>query len=195
MPQWVAQSRSCICAASSGAPLDGPSQAVSLSVVVPDHSCKICSGDAARLAVAGAPLPESKRRRGGCPRPSKGKSQLHHGDSSASFAGAAAPAIRGRQMTFRSSRVTTTDQARMNPSLASLICACGIAGLFYLDRDNSIRTSKALWLPVIWIWIIGSRPVSVMARCHPHRDAMSQLDGSPVDAAIFGVLWLLPSVS
>src|SRR6266581_1924930 len=30
----------------------------------------------------------------------------------------------------------------MNPSLASLVYACGIAGLFYLDRDESIRTSR-----------------------------------------------------
>ena len=43
----------------------------------------------------------------------------------------------------------------MNPTLALLICACGIAGLFYLDRDKTIRTSKALWLPVVYLWILG----------------------------------------
>jgi exopolysaccharide production protein ExoQ len=75
----------------------------------------------------------------------------------------------------------------MNPSLASLICAGGIAGLFYLDRDNSVHTSKALWLPVVWIWIVGSRPVSAWFGITP-TGANVQLDGSPVDAAIFGVL-------
>ena len=75
----------------------------------------------------------------------------------------------------------------MNPSLASLICACGIAGLFYLDRDSSVRTSKALWLPVIWIWIVGSRPVSAWFGITP-TGANVQLDGSPLDAAVFGVL-------
>ena len=75
----------------------------------------------------------------------------------------------------------------MNPTLASLICACGIAGLFYLDRDSSLRTTKALWIPVIWIWINGSRPVSDWLGISPGQfDA--QLEGSPVDAAIFGVL-------
>jgi exopolysaccharide production protein ExoQ len=75
----------------------------------------------------------------------------------------------------------------MNPSLARLICACGIAGLFYLGRDNSLRTSKALWLPVIWIWIVGSRPVSLWFGVSPSGGNV-QLDGSPVDAAIFGAL-------
>lgn len=75
----------------------------------------------------------------------------------------------------------------MNPSLASLICACAIAGLFYLDRDHSLRTSRALWLPVIWIWIVGSRPVSAWLDVTP-TGANAQLDGSPVDAAVFGVL-------
>jgi O-antigen ligase len=75
----------------------------------------------------------------------------------------------------------------MNPSLATLICACGTAGLFYLGRDNTVRTSNALWLPVIWIWIVGSRPVSAWLGVSP-TEGNVQLDGSPVDAAILGVL-------
>jgi exopolysaccharide production protein ExoQ len=75
----------------------------------------------------------------------------------------------------------------MSPSLASLICACGVAGLFYLGRDNTLRTSKALWLPVIWIWIDGSRPVSAWLGIGPTGGNV-QLDGSPFDAAIFGAI-------
>ncbi len=75
----------------------------------------------------------------------------------------------------------------MNPSLALLICGCGIAGLFYLGRDNTARTSKALWLPVIWIWIDGSRPASVWLGFSPPVGNV-QLDGSPFDAAVFGAL-------
>src|SRR6516164_6667636 len=45
----------------------------------------------------------------------------------------------------------------MSPTLALCIFIVGAAGLFYLDRDNSARTSKALWLPVIWVSIAGSR--------------------------------------
>ena len=76
----------------------------------------------------------------------------------------------------------------MNPSLASLICVCGIAGLFFLDRDNSVQTSKAVWLPVAWLWILGSRPASFWLGISPPAGANAQLDGSPVDAAISGAL-------
>ena len=76
----------------------------------------------------------------------------------------------------------------MNPSLASLVYACGIAGLFYLDRDESARTSKALWLPVLYLWIIGSRPISDWLGVAPSADVDVQLEGSPVDRAFFLVL-------
>jgi exopolysaccharide production protein ExoQ len=81
----------------------------------------------------------------------------------------------------------------MNPSLALLIYACGIAGLFYLDRDKTVRTSRALWLPVIYFWIIGSRSVAEWLTeagwlNAPSSDTNVQLQGSPLDAAIFGML-------
>ena len=76
----------------------------------------------------------------------------------------------------------------MNPLLASLVYACGIAGLFYLDRDESIKTSKALWLPVLYLWVIGSRPVSFWLGVGPAYRTNTGLEGSPVDAAFFVVL-------
>ena len=45
----------------------------------------------------------------------------------------------------------------MSPTLALCIFIIGAAGLFYLDRDRSVHTSKALWLPVIWVSIAASR--------------------------------------
>jgi len=79
----------------------------------------------------------------------------------------------------------------MNPSLASLVYACGIAGLFYLDRDKSVRTSKALWLPVLYLWILGSRPVSAWLGIAPADGTNIQLDGSPVDRAFFLLLLIV----
>jgi exopolysaccharide production protein ExoQ len=76
----------------------------------------------------------------------------------------------------------------MNASVASLVYACGIAGLFYLDRDKSIRTSKALWLPVVYIWVVGSRPVSDWLGMTPPAGTNVQMDGSPVDRLFFAAL-------
>jgi len=75
----------------------------------------------------------------------------------------------------------------MNPLLAAFIYTCGIAGLFYLDRDRTVRTSTALWLPVLYFCIVGSRPVSSWLGLSPTGGNV-QLEGSPLDAAIFGIL-------
>jgi exopolysaccharide production protein ExoQ len=78
----------------------------------------------------------------------------------------------------------------MGAPLALLICSVGVAGLFFLNRDTSVRNSKALWLPVIWLWIVGSRPVSSWfgAGGGSVGGLASTLDGSPMDAAVFGAL-------
>jgi exopolysaccharide production protein ExoQ len=82
----------------------------------------------------------------------------------------------------------------MSFSLASIVCSIGIAGLFFLNRDRSIRTSKALWLPVIWLWIVGSRPVSFWMGVSQDQGLNQQLDGSPIDAFVFMILMALAIV-
>src|ERR1041385_899812 len=75
----------------------------------------------------------------------------------------------------------------MNPSTASLICFCGIAALFFLDRDRSVRTSMALWLPVAYLSILP-RPITIWLGVTPPDGTNLQLDGSPLDAAIYALL-------
>lgn len=80
----------------------------------------------------------------------------------------------------------------MSPSLAALVWAVGIGGLFYLDRDKFEKASRALWLPVLWIWINGSRPVSVWLGGGPGPDvASSLLEGSPLDRMVYQALLVL----
>jgi exopolysaccharide production protein ExoQ len=78
----------------------------------------------------------------------------------------------------------------MNPTVAFLIFSVGVAGLFFLNRDNSVRTSAALWLPVTWLWIVGSRPVSSWFGMESTSSSIldATLEGSPLDAAIFAAL-------
>jgi exopolysaccharide production protein ExoQ len=79
--------------------------------------------------------------------------------------------------------------------LAFAVCFAGVAGLFYLDRDKSVRTSKALWLPVIWLSIIGSRPVTAWLGIWfgiglgPTAGGLdAQLEGNFVDMLVFMAL-------
>lgn len=79
----------------------------------------------------------------------------------------------------------------MNQHLATLVYIVGIAGLFYLDRDPDSRPSLALWIPTIWLMIDGSRAVSSWFQSGPTISREVQYtEGSPLDAAIFGILIL-----
>jgi exopolysaccharide production protein ExoQ len=78
----------------------------------------------------------------------------------------------------------------MNGSIATLAYALGVAGLFYLNRDKSVHTSRALWIPVIWFWILGSRAVSTWldGGIGSQTTVASLMDGSPLDAVVFQLL-------
>jgi exopolysaccharide production protein ExoQ len=79
----------------------------------------------------------------------------------------------------------------MNPFVATLVYFVGIGGLFFLDRDKSLRTSKALWLPVVWFLIVGSRAVSVWLNLSPAAGTDVQMDGSPLDRGVFALLLVM----
>jgi exopolysaccharide production protein ExoQ len=78
----------------------------------------------------------------------------------------------------------------MPPIIAAVIFAISIGGLFYLDREHNTRTSKALWIPAAWLFILSSRPVSLWLGMAPSASTDANLDGSPIDAAVFAVLVL-----
>lgn len=62
----------------------------------------------------------------------------------------------------------------MSQLIATILASIVIIGLFVLDRDGEARTSKALWIPSIYLLLICSRPVS------------SWLGVTPPDAAMYG---------
>lgn len=77
----------------------------------------------------------------------------------------------------------------MPPIVAAAVFVVGVLGLFALDRDRAAQTSKALWIPVIWLLINGSRPVSVWLQMTTPFDSPDQyLEGSPVDRMVFSCL-------
>src|SRR5271157_3250580 len=80
----------------------------------------------------------------------------------------------------------------MPPTVASIIFAIGILGLFYLDRDEDSRMSKALWIPAVWLFLVSSRGVSLWLGMAPRLDSPDVYqEGSPLDRAVFGVLLIL----
>jgi O-antigen ligase len=86
----------------------------------------------------------------------------------------------------------------MPPTIASIIFTIGILGLFYLDRHEDSRVSKALWIPAVWLFLISSRPLSLWLGMAPNLNAAdpSQAleDGSPIDRNLF-IFLLLATVA
>lgn len=77
---------------------------------------------------------------------------------------------------------------------AILLCSIGVAVLFYLDRDRSVRNSRALWVPVIWIALAGSRPVASWFWTTQPDTPSTNLEGNPVDASILGLLLAIGAI-
>lgn len=75
--------------------------------------------------------------------------------------------------------------------IATAAFACGILGLFMLDREKGAPSSWALWVPVVWVLIAASRPVSMWLNMAPSGSADEVLDGSPVDRAVFMALMVV----
>src|SRR5436190_11655874 len=77
----------------------------------------------------------------------------------------------------------------MTRQLALLICVSFIAWLFARDRRLRPMTSGALWIPLVWILIIASRPVSFWIGGGILIDKPDDyVDGSPVDRNVFFLL-------
>jgi O-antigen ligase len=69
--------------------------------------------------------------------------------------------------------------------VATFIFVAGIAGLFVLNHERTPRTSKALWLPTLWLMIAGSRAVSAWLQMGPVSSPEQYIDGSPLDRNIY----------
>jgi exopolysaccharide production protein ExoQ len=82
----------------------------------------------------------------------------------------------------------------MPPVIASIIFAIGILGLFWLDRDKTVRMSKALWIPAVWLFLISSRPASLWLGMSPNLKGVdateAYVEGSPFDRNVFIFLLL-----
>lgn len=81
----------------------------------------------------------------------------------------------------------------MPAKIATLLYAAGILGLFALNRDRKDKTSPALWIPVIWLAIAGSRMASqwiaaISSGSTIRYSADQIMDGNPFDRALLTAL-------
>jgi O-antigen ligase len=74
----------------------------------------------------------------------------------------------------------------MSPGIATVVCGIVVLGLFWLDRDQKARTSGALWIPVVWLSLAGSRSVTQwLQTADPMTSPDQVLEGSPMDALVY----------
>jgi exopolysaccharide production protein ExoQ len=86
----------------------------------------------------------------------------------------------------------------MPPSIAAAIYVAGICCLFYLNRDRKARTSKALWIAILWLLISGSRSVSQWLAAtgirgnSPTYDVMEEYyEGDPIDRPVYTAILVM----
>lgn len=75
----------------------------------------------------------------------------------------------------------------MPPQIAAIGFAGGIAGLLWLNRDHTAPTSRALWLAVAWLLIVGSRSVGDWLQLSSNV-SIEGTGTSPIDAAVLSLL-------
>ena len=79
----------------------------------------------------------------------------------------------------------------MPPSLALLLWLVLLLGLLCFDPAKVPSTSPALWVPVIWMFILGSRLPSQWLGGQVGQAAQALEEGNPLDRTISSALILL----
>lgn len=74
----------------------------------------------------------------------------------------------------------------MVPRIAAILCIIFIAYLFRADRRKPDQPSGAIWIPLTWMFLAGSRWVSSWLEMNvAMQSASDYAEGSPIDRAVF----------
>ena len=76
----------------------------------------------------------------------------------------------------------------MSPSLALVICWVVVFWVFYKDHRQRPNCSRALWIPVVWLALLGSHPLSFWLGVSSSGD---DLEGSPLDRIVYTAMILV----
>lgn len=75
----------------------------------------------------------------------------------------------------------------MPPPIVLSICLLFIGYLFWMELKKKDGPSHALWIPLIWMFLAGSRYVSQWLNLSPSQ-VEAYHEGSPLDAVVFALL-------
>ena len=74
----------------------------------------------------------------------------------------------------------------MPPALALFLCLIFIIYFLWTDTRRKVKVSHALWIPLIWMMILGSRLVSQWLDAGALSSSLEE--GNPLDAGVFSLL-------
>jgi O-antigen ligase len=78
----------------------------------------------------------------------------------------------------------------MPPTLALAIWLILLLALFVLDPAKDTKTSAALWVPVVWLFFLGSRSPAAWLGFSYGSAAEAMEEGNPLDRTIYSLLTL-----
>jgi len=80
----------------------------------------------------------------------------------------------------------------MSPHLATLLCFACIAYLFWVDRKQAEGVSRAVWIPLLWMFFAASRYASQWLALGPPESLSAEAidEGSPLNSGVFLALIL-----
>ena len=77
----------------------------------------------------------------------------------------------------------------MPPDLALFLCLIFIIYLLWADTKRTAKVSSALWIPLIWMMILGSRFLSQWLDAGSLSGSLEE--GNPLDAGVFSLLMVV----
>lgn len=77
----------------------------------------------------------------------------------------------------------------MPPDLALFLCLIFIVYLLWADTKRTAKVSSALWIPLIWMMILGSRFLSQWLDAGSLSGSLEE--GNPLDAGVFSLLMVV----
>jgi exopolysaccharide production protein ExoQ len=79
----------------------------------------------------------------------------------------------------------------MSPQLALVMCAAFVCGALFLDSRRNSNVSSAIWIPMIWVAILASRPVVEWFDPKSVPFGTNVEDGSAMDRNVLSLLMLV----